>query len=79
MYMKNDEMNFILTFFLIFLFYVLCEEEEKREKRGERQNIMKKNIFIFIFNSKRGKYVTEIYQMAHQVSLVTPFKLLKHR
>ena len=38
MYMKNDETNFILTCFLIFLFYVLCEEEEG-EKRGERHKI----------------------------------------
>ena len=53
MYMKNDEMNFILTCFLIFLFYVLCEEEEKREKRGERQNIMKK-IYLSLFLTVKG-------------------------
>ena len=51
---ENDETNFILTCFLIFLFYVLCEEEEKREKRGERQNIII-NTFIFIFNGEKGE------------------------
>ena len=41
MYMKNDEINFILTCFLIFFFYVLCEEEEEEEgeKSGERHKI----------------------------------------
>ena len=39
MHMKNDETNFILTCFLIFFFYVLCEEEEEGEKRGERHKI----------------------------------------
>jgi len=39
MYMKNDERNFILTCFLIFFFYVLCEEVDEGEKRGERHKI----------------------------------------
>ena len=39
MYMKNDETNFILTCFLIFFFYVLCEEEEGGEKSGETHKI----------------------------------------
>ena len=41
MYMKNDETNFISTCFLIFFFYVLCEEEkeEEGEKRGEIHKI----------------------------------------
>ena len=52
MHMKNDETNFILTCFLIFFFYVLCEEEEG-EKRGERQNIMKK-IYLSLFLTVKG-------------------------
>ena len=38
MYMKNDEINFILTCFLIFFFYVLCEEEEEEEEGGGEKN-----------------------------------------
>ena len=54
MYMKNDETNFILTYFLIFFFYFLCEEEEG-EKRGERHKYNEKDTFTPIFNGEKGK------------------------
>ena len=54
MYMKNDETNFILTYFLIFFFYVLCEEEEgEKEDRDIKYN--EKDIFTPIFNSEKGE------------------------
>ena len=53
MYMKNDKTNFILTYFFIFFFYVLCEEEG--EKRGERHKIQWKNTFTPIFNGEKGE------------------------
>ena len=49
-----------MTIGVLVFFYVLCEEEEEGEKRGERQNIMKKiNLPLFLM-VKRERWVTGV-------------------
>ena len=54
MYMKNEETNFILTCFLIYIFFMFyVKKKERKEESDIKYN--EKDTFTPIFNNENGE------------------------